>query len=328
MNEDSDNLEPFLPALDLRNKPDGGKGPLGKKDFCLKDAELVKNLQKMLKTLGYDLGTSGPDKNGVDGAFGDLTENAITDFQEKNRDWDGEQLKDDGLVGPKTSDALNRAMVGKSYESKKWDEHYQTPAGLTSASALLTATAEALKYPVSIKIEHEQKGKVVITTPLPQPKPQVIYRVIYIWLHDHLGQLMGADPSSPDPIAREQGAPYRLSIPDGEIRTGYANPEGCVVEYGFPWNMFWLIQWGKRKESHWQIPPYNKEDADEFYLYSDYIFIGSEPDSGDLVYEQLKNLGYSGTLEQGREAFAADYGSSDDDVIKDVHATGRPKKMA
>jgi len=34
----------------------------------------------------YDLGTSGPEKDGVDGSFGKLTETAVDDFQEKN--WD------------------------------------------------------------------------------------------------------------------------------------------------------------------------------------------------------------------------------------------------
>jgi len=38
--------------------------------------------------LSYDLGTYGPDKDGVDGSFGKLTETAVNDFQEKNRDWE------------------------------------------------------------------------------------------------------------------------------------------------------------------------------------------------------------------------------------------------
>jgi len=40
----------------------------------------------MLVTLDYDLGTYGPEKYGVDGSFGKLTETAVNDFQEKNRD--------------------------------------------------------------------------------------------------------------------------------------------------------------------------------------------------------------------------------------------------
>jgi len=74
------------PPLTLRTNPTAARDPLGKQDFCLKDPEFVKHLQKMLVTLGYDLGTNGPDKDGVDGSFGKLTETAVNDFQEKNRD--------------------------------------------------------------------------------------------------------------------------------------------------------------------------------------------------------------------------------------------------
>ena len=119
-----------LPSPDLKNKSDGGKGPLGRPDFCSKDPELVKQLQKMLVTLGYDLGTYGPEKDGMDGSFGKLTETAVNDFQEKNLDWEANQLKVDALVGPRTSDALNRAMVGR------WYEHYQTPGELVDDKPL------------------------------------------------------------------------------------------------------------------------------------------------------------------------------------------------
>ena len=75
-----------LPSPYLKNKSDGGKGPLGRPNFCSQNPELVKHLQKMLVTLGYELGTYGPEKDGVDGAFGNLMETAANDFQEKNRD--------------------------------------------------------------------------------------------------------------------------------------------------------------------------------------------------------------------------------------------------
>jgi len=79
MSDYPDNPKP-LPAIDLKNKSDGGKGPLGRPDFYSKDPELVKHLQKMLVILGYDLGTPSPDKEGVDGSFGKLTETAVNDF--------------------------------------------------------------------------------------------------------------------------------------------------------------------------------------------------------------------------------------------------------
>ncbi|KAF5418901.1 MAG: hypothetical protein C5S45_07425 [Candidatus Methanocomedens sp.] len=37
-------------------------------------------------TPGYDQGTFGLDKDGVDWAFGSFTEAAVNDFQKKNRD--------------------------------------------------------------------------------------------------------------------------------------------------------------------------------------------------------------------------------------------------
>jgi len=39
----------------------------------------------MLVTPGCESGICGPDKDGVDGAFGSFTEVVVNDFQEKNR---------------------------------------------------------------------------------------------------------------------------------------------------------------------------------------------------------------------------------------------------
>jgi len=79
------NLKP-LPALDLKNKSGGGKGPLGRPDICSKDPEHVIHLQMMPATPGCYLGIYGPDKDGVDWAFGSFTEAEVNDLQEKNRD--------------------------------------------------------------------------------------------------------------------------------------------------------------------------------------------------------------------------------------------------
>jgi peptidoglycan hydrolase-like protein with peptidoglycan-binding domain len=51
----------------------------------------------MLLYLGYDLGESGKNKSGVDGDFGDSTQNAVIQFQKENN------LKDtSGIVGKET----------------------------------------------------------------------------------------------------------------------------------------------------------------------------------------------------------------------------------
>ena len=85
--------------------------------------EVTKKLQRMLKELDYDLGNTGPEKDGVDGAFGKKTLDAVTQYQqdETHKDWEGNELDDDGLVGPRTSDSLNREMVGI------WYDYYKTP---------------------------------------------------------------------------------------------------------------------------------------------------------------------------------------------------------
>jgi len=59
--------------------------PLGRSAFHSKDPEHVKHLQKMMVTPGCDPAIYGPDKDGVDWAFGSFTQTAVNDFQEKNR---------------------------------------------------------------------------------------------------------------------------------------------------------------------------------------------------------------------------------------------------
>jgi hypothetical protein len=60
-------------------------------------------------------------------------------------------LKIDDLAGPRTSDALNRAMVGKWYDS------YRMPVELNMGFLPLTATSDGLKAPAEVKIDDEGK---------------------------------------------------------------------------------------------------------------------------------------------------------------------------
>ena len=60
------------------------------------DGDSVKAAQILLKGYGYDLGKDGPNKDGIDGEFGPLTENAVEAFQEDM------ELEADGKVGSKT----------------------------------------------------------------------------------------------------------------------------------------------------------------------------------------------------------------------------------
>jgi len=110
--------------------------------------ELVKTLQNMLIALGFDVGPSG-----IDGKFGDDTEKAVKQFQEKNKNYDGNELKVDGLVGPDTSDALNREMVGR------WYDEYTTPLELTQDFKMVTVTSEKLRQSCTIGIKTAEKIK-------------------------------------------------------------------------------------------------------------------------------------------------------------------------
>ncbi|MCE8426299.1 MAG: peptidoglycan-binding protein [Candidatus Methanoperedens sp.] len=233
MSKGQDELDP-LPSEKLCNKfrpynhtlKIPGDGPLGnekkeKMHYKGNDKkEVVITLQKMLKTLGYDLGTSGPNNDGVDGKFWDSTEEAVIDFQGKNKDWDGEQLKEEGKVGPRSSDALNRAVVGKEYETmvgdqsekQKWHDHYQTPVKLTSKYVLLTATAKALENPVTIEIDDEKKGKVVIVGQIPEIVREA---TLTIRLIDTYGKPAG-------------NARYRLEVEDRQFEGHTTEADGIL----------------------------------------------------------------------------------------------------
>jgi hypothetical protein len=149
-----------------------------------------------------------------------------------------------------------------------------------------------------------------------------------LWLLDHVGQRMGANPDSADPLNQSLGASYRLVLPSGEVRCGYADADGMVTEYDFPSNVSCLLQWGKREDADWDGSSMDDDEAEDFFMYSEDIFIGDEPPSGELSTCHLSNLGYDGSTDECRQRFAADYGASADAEIVDAHSTGRPKRSA
>jgi Putative peptidoglycan binding domain len=77
--------------------------------------ERMKEIQTALKKLKYNLGTTGPNRDGVDGKYGQLTYNAIVDFQRKNG------IKKTGWVGVVTAPKLGvEPMVsGTRFVGKK-----------------------------------------------------------------------------------------------------------------------------------------------------------------------------------------------------------------
>ena len=66
--------------------------------------QYVIDLQETLVSLGYDLGSYGPEGNGIDGKYGKRTEDAVRAFQRKHG------LKEDGIVGAETWAALDAEM--------------------------------------------------------------------------------------------------------------------------------------------------------------------------------------------------------------------------
>lgn len=70
--------------------------------------EDVRKLQEQLVKLGYNVGSKGPD-----GDFGSKTYAAVIDFQRKHN------LKDDGIVGPLTENAIKEAIENMNNIEKK-----------------------------------------------------------------------------------------------------------------------------------------------------------------------------------------------------------------
>lgn len=136
-----------LPVLKLCDpKPqfgtEPGDGALNTGD---RRKDLVEHLQQMLRDLSLPIGESGPQNDGIDGEFGQKTKTAVTSFQENNQHVDGNPLTQDGMVGPRTADSLNRKMVGK------WYDLYETPRELTNDHLLITATTAALKNNINVE---------------------------------------------------------------------------------------------------------------------------------------------------------------------------------
>lgn len=89
----------------------------------------VKEMQTMLRDLGYNLGICG-----VDGDFGTATEAALKAFQKDHDGPDGKALAIDGICGPATWWALKEAL-GEN-EKKPAEERYTvTITGLTKEQA-------------------------------------------------------------------------------------------------------------------------------------------------------------------------------------------------
>jgi hypothetical protein len=154
----------------------------------------------------------------------------------------------------------------------------------------------------------------------------VATQTLSIWLLDHAGQRMGADPNADDPVDRIKGALYRLVLESGEVRWGNADANGLVVEYEVEATRKATLYWGEPDDKSETRPLADAPDDDweEYFLYQQPMVFDCAPweDGGDAA-RQLANMGY-GDFDDPRSAFANDYGSSDDGSIGDAHDNGTP----
>lgn len=84
--------------------------------------EDVRKLQEQLVKLGYNVGSKGPD-----GDFGSKTYAAVIDFQRKHN------LKDDGIVGPLTENAIKEAIKNMEQNVIIPEEEVKFEAGMEVA---------------------------------------------------------------------------------------------------------------------------------------------------------------------------------------------------
>jgi hypothetical protein len=90
----------------------------------------VEYLQKLLKAAGYDLGNSGPNKDGIDGKFGSETLSAVRAYQSDH------DLTPDGIVGKDTWAALE--MDGPNEGDKEGEEAPSEPEEAPNTWATLS----------------------------------------------------------------------------------------------------------------------------------------------------------------------------------------------
>ncbi len=92
----------------------------------------VTELQRILAGLGYDLGTYGPDGNGIDGKYGAATEKAVRKFQSI------QQMKVDGLYGNETHAALMGVLADENADEP--DDSSDTPTEALSGKTVEVTT--------------------------------------------------------------------------------------------------------------------------------------------------------------------------------------------
>ena len=135
---------------------------------------------------------------------------------------------------------------------------------------------------------------------------------------------MGATPSASFVLEKMLGAPYRLVLPDGEIRVGYADDKGRATEYHLPSQATCQLWWGRAQvaEEREELPE-REEDAVSFFKYRSVVHIvdGVNPDP---LAAPLANMGLSGEQPAQLDEFGSFYGDNSISRVISVHQRGTP----
>ena len=115
-------------------------------------------MQRALISLGYNLGDGGENKDGVDGDFGPITEDAVIEFQ-LDRGFNATNV--DGIVGEGTYRELVRALSGEKpmIASIQIDNKLDTEQRFGSVIQQARETAKELlnQPPVTTQVKRETR---------------------------------------------------------------------------------------------------------------------------------------------------------------------------
>jgi hypothetical protein len=155
----------------LLNKAEGGEGPLTRGDDR---SDYVTIVQKMLGALGYYLGESGEDNDGVDGVFGEWTRNAVLSFQSLSTDdKTGKPLTIDGLVGPVTIDVLARECVREGLLKS-----YVTRASQDEAMGLIWTAHRGMYQNHAVELKDVLGVKEELEKELEERYQTIVFRIL------------------------------------------------------------------------------------------------------------------------------------------------------
>ena len=178
----------------------------------------VKKLQQALLLLGYDLGTAGPYSDGVDGNYGDITEEAIIQFQ---TDMGYSQDNIDGIVGLYTLNGLINELKRAGIKVPKEKSYTVTPTNLRARKALRD-------YQIS---KPQRFNKSDEQTKLTLHIPERETGESYIKINSNLD---GADVFVDGKYIGKTPIPEKLSVRPGWHRIRMVNPFGPPPQFVIP----------------------------------------------------------------------------------------------